>query len=150
MEKYVIVDIDGTISQVSEERLKFLKQKPKDWDAFYKLCFNDKPIPEMVELVQTLIDSHKYEIVFCTGRRKTVMIPTVEWISKYFNGLRVINICMRKDKDIRHDTEVKPELLAKRGATPENTAFILEDRASMCKKWRELGFRCLQVDEGDF
>lgn len=29
-------------------------------------------------------------------------------------------------------------------------AFILEDRNSMVKKWRELGFKCLQVADGDF
>lgn len=149
MEKYVIVDIDGTISQVSEERLKFLKQKPKDWDAFYKLCFNDEPIQEMIDLVQMLIDSQKYRIVFCTGRRESVYIETLRWIRKYLN-FDTIPLYMRKYNDFRHDTEVKPELLAERGITPENTAFILEDRASMCKKWRELGFRCLQVDEGDF
>ena len=57
---------------------------------------------------------------------------------------------MRKDGDYRHDTEVKPELLAKKGINPTDVWFILEDRDSMVAKWRELGYRCLQVADGKF
>ena len=31
-----------------------------------------------------------------------------------------------------------------------DVAFILEDRDSMVKKWRDLGLTCLQVAYGDF
>ena len=149
MGKYVVVDIDGTIAKVSDNRLKFLQQKQKDWDTFYKLCFNDEPIQEMIDLVQTLIDSQKYQIAFCTGRRESVFAETAKWIHKYLDTDTVL-LLMRKHNDFRHDTEVKPELLSENGITPKNTLLILEDRASMCKKWRELGFRCLQVDNGEF
>lgn len=57
---------------------------------------------------------------------------------------------MRKDGNYRHDTEVKPELLAKKGINPTDVWFILEDRDSMVAKWRELGYRCLQVADGKF
>ena len=57
---------------------------------------------------------------------------------------------MRKDRDWRHDTAVKPELLAKSGINTDNVAFILEDRDSMVTKWRELGYKCLQVADGNF
>ena len=33
--KYVVVDIDGTLSKVGE-RLKYLQQDPPDWDRFYR------------------------------------------------------------------------------------------------------------------
>jgi hypothetical protein len=61
---------------------------------------------------------------------------------------------MRKNDDFRHDTEVKSENLYKFAFKVVNqqidVAFILEDRDSMVKKWRELGFTCLQVAPGDF
>jgi hypothetical protein len=41
-------------------------------------------------------------------------------------------------------------LLAKAGIPLDEIAFVLEDRNSMVKKWRELGLTCLQVAEGDF
>lgn len=66
------------------------------------------------------------------------------------HGLQWCTILMRKNKDYRHDTEVKPELLKNRGITPDDVAFILEDRNVMVQKWRELGFTCLQVAEGNF
>jgi hypothetical protein len=43
MKFIVIVDIDGTISKVGD-RIKYLKQDPKDWESFYKDCFEDEPI----------------------------------------------------------------------------------------------------------
>lgn len=60
------------------------------------------------------------------------------------------NLLMRKDGDWRHDTEVKPELLQKASITPDKVYFILEDRDSMVAKWCELGYRCLQVNDGKF
>ena len=34
MSKIVVCDIDGTISKVGD-RIKYLEQSPKDWDAGY-------------------------------------------------------------------------------------------------------------------
>lgn len=152
MRKKVIVDIDGTVAKVGE-RIKFLQQSPKDWDSFYNACFDDEPIPAIVDLVNKL--SWEYDIVFCTGRRGSVRSQTAQWLNEHFGDCGAFYHCpddllMRPDKDHRHDTEVKPELLARAGLTTDNVAFILEDRNSMVKRWRELGFTCLQVAEGDF
>jgi hypothetical protein len=150
MKNVVIVDIDGTISKVGE-RLKYIKQGPKDWDSFYHDCFEDEPILEMVKLVHHL--ANKYSIVFCTGRRASCRSKTETWLKKYFVVDHLIPyyaLLMRPNNDMRHDTEVKPDLLEMAGYTPDNVAFILEDRTSMVKKWRELGFTCLQVADGDF
>ena len=57
---------------------------------------------------------------------------------------------MRKNNDHRHDIEVKPELLKEAGIKLDSIAFVLEDRNSMVKKWRELGLICLQVADGNF
>lgn len=147
MKNVVIVDIDGTISRVGE-RLKYLKQEPKDWDSFYNDCFEDEPIPEMIKLLRHLYP--KYNIIFCTGRRESCSSKTSRWMAIHTGCLFNCPILFRKNGDKRHDTEVKPELLEIAGFTPDNVAFILEDRTSMVKKWRELGFTCLQVAEGDF
>lgn len=150
--KKVIVDIDGTIAKVGE-RIKYLKQSPKDWDSFYNACFDDEPIQAIVDLVNKL--SWEYDIVFCTGRRESIRWQTAQWLNEHFGEsaafyYRSDDLLMRPDKDHRHDTEVKPELLARAGLTTDNVAFILEDRNSMVKRWREIGFTCLQVAEGDF
>ena len=144
----VVVDIDGTIAKVGD-RLKYLQQEKKDWDAFYEHCDEDEPIKDIIELIE-LMQIHEYNIVFCTGRRESVRKKTEYWLFKNIWCLREYKLLMRKDGDWRHDTEVKPELLQKAGITPEDVYFILEDRDSMVAKWRELGYRCLQVADGKF
>jgi acid phosphatase class B len=144
----VVVDIDGTIAKVGD-RLKYLQQENKDWDAFYEHCDEDEPIKDIIELIE-LMQIHEYNIVFCTGRRELVRKKTEDWLFKNIWCLRKYKLLMRKDGDWRHDTEVKPELLQKAGITPDKVYFILEDRDSMVAKWRELGYRCLQVNNGDF
>ena len=149
--KIVIVDIDGTIAKIGD-RHKYLEQVPKDWDKFYEACDEDEPIKKMIELVRVL-DDH-YKIVFCTGRRESVMEKTVEWLSEHIYGVDMAYfgavLLMRKDSDKRHDTKAKPEMLKEMGIGSEDVAFIIEDRNSMVAKWRELGFTCLQPAIGDF
>lgn len=150
MKRIVIVDIDGTISKVGE-RLKYLNQEPKDWDSFYNDCFEDEPIIEIVDLVYDLY-LQRYQLVFCTGRRESCREKTINWFNKYFEPeiAKHSKLLMRPNKDHRHDSEIKPELLKKAGVELDSIAFVLEDRNSMVKKWRELGLICLQVAEGDF
>lgn len=148
----IVVDIDGTIAKVGD-RLKYLQQEKKDWDAFYEHCDEDEPIEDMVQLVEEFWD-WGYHIVFCTGRRESVREKTKEWIKSHLTIGCDYNILMRKDRDWRHDTEVKPELLEKwmwcNKVKPSDIFLILEDRDSMVAKWRELGYRCLQVNDGNF
>ena len=80
MKNTVIVDIDGTISKVGD-RLKYLQESPKNWDAFYDACFEDEPILEVVDLVKVL--SNEYRIVFCTGRRESTRKDTSKWLKSY-------------------------------------------------------------------
>lgn len=149
MSKHIIVvDIDGTIAKVGD-RLKYLQQEKKDWDAFYEHCDEDEPIDEMCQLVADLFVLGR-DIVFCTGRRESIREKTRNWLTQNVISTYDDELLMRKDGDWRHDTEVKPELLAKAGITPDKVLFILEDRDSMVAKWRELGYRCLQVADGKF
>lgn len=147
----IICDIDGTISVVGD-RLKYLQHKPVDWDSFYNDCFEDEPINEICSLVESMF-SVGYKIVFLTGRRESVEAKTREWLDKHLPRLNgCYTLLMRPNGDHRHDVEVKPEKLCKSlsQAELERIAFILEDLNSMVDKWRELGYRCLHVAEGDF
>lgn len=148
MKNIIVVDIDGTIAKVGD-RLKYLQQEKKDWDAFYEHCNEDEPIRDIIELIE-LMQIHEYNIVFCTGRRESVRKKTKDWLFNNTWYTKKCKLLMRKDNDWRPDTEVKPELLANAGITPDDVWFILEDRDSMVTKWRELGYRCLQVADGKF
>lgn len=141
----VIVDIDGTVSKVGD-RIKYLEQKPKDWDSFYEACDQDEINTTIQELVGLL--AKRNGIVFITGRREGVRAKTNYWLRKYFSFPYVL--LMRPDGDYRHDTMVKPELFTNHGYTVEEVELALEDRNSMVAKWREMGITCLQVADGNF
>ena len=91
-------------------------------------------------------------IIFFSGRKEKCREKTTSWIQKYFPfWFRNIEIYLRKDNDYRPDTEVKPEYLRSfNGEEINNIVFFIEDRDNMTKKWRELGFVCLQVCNGDY
>jgi hypothetical protein len=142
--KIIIIDIDGTVSKVGD-RLKYLKESPKNWDAFYNSCFEDEPIQEIIDFLHIIQNDYKF--VFCTGRRESVRFDTSMWLEN--NGL-FGDLLMRPDNDFRHDTIVKPEQLEKNNILLDEVAFVLEDRNAMVEKFRELGLRVLQVADGNF
>lgn len=139
----IVFDLDGTLSIVGD-RLKYLKEN--DWDSFYLACGEDSlniPVSEIYRMVR--ISPYKIKIV--TGRRESVRGVTYKWMHENGLGIYIDNLYMRKDGDKRHDTEVKPELIE---PFKDRILMIFEDRASMVKKWREIGLVCFQVAEGDF
>ncbi len=147
MKKFVIVDIDGTIADISH-RVKYVETKPKNWDKFFAELNKDKPITHIIELVENL--SKNYNIIFCTGRAESLREETQEFIWKYCHDLDDVPILMRADNDRRPDHFIKPALLIKNGYTTQNVAFILDDRSSVVKAFRDLGYICLQVKDGDY
>ena len=146
MKEYIIIDIDGTVAKIGD-RLKYLQQEPKNWDSFYDHCDEDEPIKDVIQVVQ-VFRRCGYKLIFCTGRRDSVRQNTEEWIERHI-GLKPddYSLLMRKKNDWRHDTIVKPLML---NVSANNVLFVLEDRTSMVKRWRELGYTCFQVNDGDF
>jgi hypothetical protein len=150
MKTNLIVDIDGTVAKVGD-RLKHIQQERPDWDSFYKGCGEDEPHTDILLMAVTLSMKLNLRLVFCTGRREFHRAETEEWLMNHaVLGRGEYSLLMRPTGDKRHDTQVKPELLKNAGFDTDNVWMILEDRNSMVAKWRELGFRCLQVAEGDF
>lgn len=147
MKKIVIIDIDGTVSHIGEERAALLQDgRPIDLDAFYADAFDDKPVTHVLELVKHL--DKKYRLVFCTGRSERARTKTLNWMDKHRVPCKTNKLLMRPDDDERPDHEVKPDLIRRHGLRFNEIAFVLEDRKSMVDKWRELGVPCFQVAEG--
>lgn len=147
---YLLVDIDGTLSDASNRAKTYLGGDKPDWDGFYAACGEDAPIHRVIAIIGTL--SHAFDIVLCTGRRKSCEDATREWLACHAPSLMHAPILFRKDGDIRHDTVVKPELLEAymKENGGEKPYAVFEDRNSMVAKWRELGYTCFQPAEGDF
>ena len=152
----IVCDIDGTISKVGN-RVKYLEQEKKDWDSFYAHCGEDMPVENVLQFIDKASWYSNYRVIFCSGRRESCRKDTYEWLSSYLSswtGSLMNTLLLRSNNDFRPDTIVKKELLDKylvdNGYTKDDVAFILEDRASVVKMWRDNGYTCLQVAEGDF
>jgi len=146
MSKTVIVDIDGTVADLSH-RLHLIRGK-KDYDAFYNACAFDEPIEEMCRLVKT-IWSAGADIVFITGRPHSVYDQTRTWVNKHIQLDDRFTLFMRQNADYRKDTIIKKELFYEY-LTDKEIEFVLEDRTSVTEMWRGLGLRVLQVASGDY
>ena len=149
MGNIVVVDVDGTIAN-GEHRQHFLKQTPKNWDAFFDACDLDTPHKDICDLVVELSVSHP--IVFCSGRTEKTRSKTIAWLTQnlWLHPMYSNRLLMRADGDFRHDNIIKPELLSNAGITLQQIAFVLDDRDSVVAMWRSLGLRVLQVAPGDF
>ena len=99
-----IFDIDGTIANI-EHRLPLITGENKDWDLFYQMMYNDKPICDVVQTLRRLKNTGA-DIIFITGRPDKYMKETEEWLRRYTEISKPMLI-MRKNGDHREDYIVK-------------------------------------------
>ncbi len=91
--KAVIVDIDGTISDV-EHRRHHLLAKPKNWKAFNTAMHFDIPRSDVVELVK-ILPGDDNRIVLCKGREEVYRTGTEDWLASTM-CLTTRSICGRR------------------------------------------------------
>ena len=148
----LIVDLDGTLA-LNDHRQHFLQKSPKDWASFFDACGNDQPNEAVIEVVRRLISGAEsgdkpLRVYILSGRVDTVMKETTEWLARYVTFDYELH--MRPEKDRSDDVDLKREMAAKLGLTPENVLAVIDDRNSVVKMWREMGFTVLQVNDHDF
>ena len=154
--KSIIVDIDGTIANITH-RIHFIEDKKNaDWDAFYDFSQYDIPIKNMVELINGL-EHQGYTVLFATGRSEKIRDITINWLVEYkfvtlywatrFSGERLF---MRQKDDYRHDCIIKEEIYDKYITNHYDVKFVIEDRKRVVEMWRSKGLITFQCGEGDF
>ena len=147
MKPAFIFDIDGTIADCSH-RLEHIQKDNPDWDTFYSLCVNDKPIDNVCHLLRAI--PMNFEIIFITGRSEKWRGHTTNWIGRIFWGFRPALILMRADGDHRPDYVIKKEIYDEYIKDKYNVVGVFEDRDQVVKMWRELGLTCYQVADGSY
>jgi phosphoglycolate phosphatase-like HAD superfamily hydrolase len=149
-----IFDIDGTLSDATHRLHLILNHEGKKthsphWNDFLDAAKYDPPIEPICTLFRALHLTGK-KIIISTGRREDQRLMTERWLEKH--QLFHDGLFMRPLGDYRSDTIVKPEVLRSAFGRdiPDLVECIFEDRARVTKAWRELGYRVLQVAEGDY
>lgn len=152
LKPHVICDIDGTVSDLTH-RLHHVKagNSKKDWDAFHKGVGDDAPHTDIIYLIR-ILRGQGHNVWFVSGRMDYTREETRIWLLAHVGGFE--GLFMRKTDDFRSDDVVKEEIyhqeLVPRLVVPSTTLLVLDDRDRVVNKWRELGFRTLQVAPGDF
>lgn len=147
----VIFDLDGTLADC-RHRIPYIigldgkKLSKPDWPAFHAACVDDKPINKTIALLQMFYVVERIYII--TGRNESVREATDKWLERY--DIYPHKLIMRKKNDRRHDVVIKQEMLAEEGLTPSNVIGVFEDRSTVVRMYRDLGFTCYQVNDGDF
>lgn len=130
--KCILVDIDGTAAHMNGKRGAF------DWD---KVSLDDAD--SAVKILVAAYKSTGSKVIFLSGRDGICEPDTRQWlIDKDFQHDALI---MRAPGDMRKDTIVKEEIFWREIANNYNVEFVIDDRPSVCRMWRELGLKVMQV-----
>lgn len=142
---YVIVDIDGTISDLSH-RLHYLEEKPKNYDAFYDEVDKDLPISQVIDIVRDL--SQYRHIIITSGRTNKTCDKTVDWLKKY--NVPYDALLMKQWYFIQTDIEAKTSIYNK-CLKGKNIIMSIDDRPSIVELWKSFWIFTISVNQrGDF
>lgn len=129
-----VFDLDGTLTDV-RHRLRFVRRRPPDWDAFFAAAADDPPLPDGVALA--LASAADHEVAYVTGRPERCRPETVAWLDEH--GLPAGRLLMRADSDRRPARRTKPELL-RRLARDRAVALVVDDDEQVCDAYARAGF----------
>ena len=149
-----VFDIDGTLT-IAGDRLNELKKDPPDWDRFYDRCDEDEPNQAIINLLR-ILDLDDHQTLLLTGRRESCRKKTITYFEDHGVPVRCMDLVMRPDGNHEKGAVLKPKLFNEwarnRGLhkIDKSRFLFFEDASSVTKIWRELGYTCCQVEEGDF
>lgn len=142
--KEIIVDIDGTLADISH-RKHFVLSEPKKWKEFFELCGEDKPRDDVYAKVMEMKFEHDADIILVSGRPEEYRKTTEEWLDKH--SIQYTTLIMRPSGDSRPDTVIKENILNK-FFKKENIVMAFDDRPRIIRMWESHGIKVEDVGDG--
>lgn len=146
MKKAIIVDLDGTLCDC-EHRVHHVSGDQKDWESFNTLMEQDRVNSWCLQLMSAM-KNDDHSILIVTGREDAFLKQTECWLEK--NHVYYDHLYMRPTSSKDEDSEIKKQIYDSEIKDNYDVTFVVEDRKSVVKMWRELGLVCLQCDWGEF
>lgn len=138
----VIVDVDGTLVDVSSVRHHVAGPGKRDFDAFHHGSADCPPIAQTLRWVEEMHDNG-HHILVVTARMEKWRGLTLSWLARHLTRPHT-ELVMRRDGDYRPDYEVKREIHAELEDRYHIRAAI-DDNPNVLKLWNELGIPCTVV-----
>ena len=140
-----IFDIDGTIADTSH-RQHYMREKRKNWKAFYDEMVNDPPVVPTVRILESLKQAG-YKIVLVSGRPNNYRLTTEQWLKA--NYIQYDALYMREEFDYRADNTVKQEIYNNFIEPNYNVIGVFEDRKRVKRMWVENNIFVFDVNQND-
>lgn len=130
-ERAVIVDIDGTLAHMTS-------RGPFEWEKV-----GEDNVDALVASVVEGLHLQGYRIILLSGRDSVCREQTEYWLEKH--NISHDRLHMRPEGDFRKDTVVKEEVFWQYVADNYNVKGVIDDRPVVCRMWRDLGLKVLNV-----
>ena len=135
LQKAIIVDIDGTLAHMKD-------RSPFDWQRV-----GEDECDDIIKGIVNAYDNLGVTIVM-SGRDGSCRDITIKWLED--NNIKYDLLLMRAENDFRKDSIVKQELFDNNIKNKYYIEYVLDDRNQVVDMWRNMGLKCLQVQEGNF
>lgn len=129
-----VIDLDGVVADV-RHRLRHVRDRPKDWDAFFAAAPDDPVLVEGRAVVERLAQDH--DLLYLTGRPDRYRDDTLAWLRRH--DLPVATVRMRPEGDRRPARQVKLAVL-RQVARDRDVAVLVDDDPAVCEAAERAGF----------
>lgn len=138
-EPAIIVDVDGTLVDVSAIRHYVMGGGRKDFDSFHAAAKFCPPIDSTLKLIKLMHPS--VHVIVVTARRRTWEYQTRQWLNQWvgFDELH-----MREDGDHRKDFDVKRDILASLRERFE-IVLAIDDNPSVIALWESEDIQTIRI-----
>lgn len=140
LEEAIIVDVDGTLAHIS------------DRDPYDASRAMEDTLDDAVSNIVNMAYGHGYRVIILTGRSSEHYEVTQKWLEA--NGVNYDELYSRDaERDVNDkgealaDTIVKRRLFDTHIKNRFNVKYVIDDRPSVCRMWRALGLKTLQVGD---
>ena len=131
-----IVDMDGTLVNISSVRHFVAGPGRRDFDAFHAASAHCPPNPEAISWVEEMADAG-HRILAVTARMERWRTLSQNWIDTHLTR-PVEVLAMRADRDFRADHQVKRDIHASLSRR-FRIAAACDDNPAIVALWQELG-----------
>jgi hypothetical protein len=142
--RILFVDIDHTLTAAHwRNDMIEVAKRDRDWDTYHKESINDKPITEMIALVNCLQVSGWY-IVGLTTRPEKWRQLTNDWLLRY--EVRIDKLLMRPHDDFRPDAQSKLDIVTQFIAHHQvDSIIVIDDNDYVVSSFRAQNVTVLQA-----